>query len=53
MAELQPEWAKRLEHKLDLIIDALTAEDIGDEDEPGLDLDGNRLTGDRDQTQPL
>lgn len=49
----QPDWAKRLEHKLDLILEALTAEDIGDEDEPGLDLDGNRLPRERDQAQEL
>lgn len=49
----QPEWAKRLEHKLDLILEALSAEDIGDEDEPGMDLDGNRLPAERDQAQPL
>lgn len=49
----QPEWAKRMEHKLDAIIEALTAEDIGDEDEPGMDLEGNQLPGERDQGQPL
>jgi hypothetical protein len=51
--QTQPEWAKRLEIKLDLIIEALTAEDIGEDDEPGMDLDGNRLPGERDQSQPL
>lgn len=49
----QPEWAKRIEQKLDLIIEALTAEDIGDVDEQGADLDGKPLPRERDQSQSL
>jgi hypothetical protein len=49
----QPAWAIRLEQKLEAILEALTSEDIGDEDEPGIDLDGNRLPRERDQSQPL
>lgn len=49
----QPVWAIRLEQKLDAILEVLMAEDLGDEDQPGADLDGNRLPGERDQSQPL
>lgn len=49
----QPEWAVRLERKVDLIIEALTAEDLGDEDDRGRDLEGQRLPRERDQSQPL
>jgi hypothetical protein len=49
----QPAWAIRLEQKLDALLEALSAEDIGDEDEAGTDLAGNRLPAERDQSQPL
>ena len=42
----------RLESLLQVIVDALTA-DQGDEDEPQLTLDGDRLPGERDQGMPL
>lgn len=49
----QPAWAVRLEQKMDAILEALTAEDIGDEDEQGSDLDGKPLPRERDQSQSL
>ena len=42
----------RLESLLQVIVDALTA-DQGDEEEPQLTLDGDRLPGERDQGMPL
>jgi hypothetical protein len=49
----QPAWAIRLEQKLDVLIEALSAEEIEDEDKPGLDLDGGALPRERDQSQAL
>ena len=49
----QPAWAVRLEKKMDAILEALTAEDIGDLDQTGVDLEGQRLFSDRDQSQEL
>ncbi len=42
----------RLESLLQVLVDALTA-DQGDEEEPQLTLDGDRLPGERDQGMPL
>lgn len=47
----QPEWAKRIESKLDRLI-AVLAEDDQDDDR-GLDLEGLPLPRDRDPGEPL
>jgi hypothetical protein len=49
--EHQPEWARRMERKLDALIEALA--DEGEQDAPGIDLDGNQQYADRDTSQPL
>jgi hypothetical protein len=49
--EHQPEWARRMEQKLDALLDALAAED--EQEAPGLDLDGNQQHPDRNTSQPL
>lgn len=51
MTETQPEWAKRIEAKLDALMKAL-AEDEQDEDS-GVDLEGRPLPAPRDLNDPL
>lgn len=44
---------KRIEGKLDTLVDALAAEGEEDQDEAARSLDGELVPGDRDQSQSL
>jgi hypothetical protein len=49
--DVQPEWSKRMERKLDALLVALA--DDAQEDERGVDLEGNALPAERDPNEPL
>jgi hypothetical protein len=51
--EHQPEWARRMEQKLDALLTALADEAEQGQEAPGLDLDGNQQHPDRNTSQPL
>jgi hypothetical protein len=46
----QPNWAKRIEAKLDALIAVLAGEDA---DQPGQDLEGNQLPPNRPEAEEL
>lgn len=47
--DAQPEWARRMERKLDTLVASLAEQD----DEEGRDLEGNPLPRERDLNEPL
>jgi hypothetical protein len=51
LPDVQPEWAKRMERKLDALLLALAQDE--QDDERGFDLNGDPLPAERDPSQPL